>query len=65
MFRKLLYAICRILEITSCIGLLASTFVMIWLQVKLGIQIMLSCFILFVVFTNLAEKIVRLEDAED
>lgn len=65
MFRKLLYAICRILEITSCIGLLASTFVMIWLQVKLGIQILLTCFILFMVFTNLAERLGSVKDNKD
>lgn len=65
MFRKLVYEICRLLEIASCIGMLASSFVMIWLQVKLGIRILLTCFILFVVFANLAERLGSVEDAED
>lgn len=62
MFRKLTYAICRLLEIASCIGMLASLFVMIWVQVILGIQILLSCFILFVLFSNLADKTERLKE---
>lgn len=62
MFRKLTYAICRLLEIISCIGMLASLFIAIWLQVKLGIQILLSCFILFVLFSNLADKTERLKE---
>lgn len=62
---KIGHAIFRFFEIMSCIGMLASLFVMIWIKVGFGIQILLSCFILFVVFTNLADKTGRMRDGEN
>lgn len=53
---KIGHAIFRFFEIMSCIGMLASLFVAIWVKVGLGIQILLSCFILFVLFNSLITK---------
>lgn len=62
---QMAFILFRFLEIISCIGILSSLFVMIWLQVGLGIQILLSCFILFVLFSNLADRVERLRDDKD
>lgn len=54
---QLAYILFVLLEILSVIGMIASLFVMIWLQIVLGIKILLSCFILFLVFKSLSDKI--------
>lgn len=54
---QLAYILFVLLEILSAIGMIASLFVMIWLQIVLGIKILLSCFILFLVFKSLSDKI--------
>lgn len=60
--RKLAISVCRLLEIISVLGILGSLFVMIWLEVLFGVKIFASSFILFVIFTNLADKAERLKD---
>lgn len=53
---QLAFIIFTILEIASIIGIIASLFVMIWIDIMLGIKILVSFYILYLVFKDMSDK---------